>query len=146
MLNSEIAFALEKYPIRIVPAENIATTHDEVELGDKLLFKVKSDVYIDSNLLFKKDTLVIGVVEFMQDNGWANDNAEIHISKFILKDVSDEVITIESPIQLNGFELLKTKGKRFLQFFNYFGILFRGKEVDIKSGVDKAEFTIWYTK
>ena len=138
--------AAEKIPVKIIPAENISTTHDEIQVGDNLLFTVKNDVYYNRKILFAKGTKVVGYVSFFDENGWANDNAEIQLSQFKLRNTSGDLITIKSTVTLNGFELLKTKGKRLLQFFNYIGVGFRGKEVDIKYGVDKPEFTIWYVK
>lgn len=138
--------AAEKIPVKIVPAENISTTHDEIQLGDNVVFKVKNDVYYNKKLIFEKNTKVIGYVSFFEENGWANDNAEIQLSQFKLRNTSGEIITIKSNVTLNGFELLKTKGKRIAQFFNYIGVGFRGKEIDIKYDVDKPEFTIWYIK
>jgi len=146
LILSTPAKAVEKIPLKIVPAENISTAYDEVQLGDNLVFKLKNDVYDGGKIIFAKDTPVIGYVSFLDENGWTNDNAEIQLSQFKLKDTSGKIITIKSDLTLNGFELLKTKGKRTAQFFNYIGVIFRGKEIDIKCGVDNPEFTIWYIK
>ncbi len=140
----QAVFAAEKTPIKIVPAENISTCYDEIQIGDKLLFNVKNDVYVNNKLLFKKGTNVIGDVNFFDENGWGYDNAEITINKFHLRNVNGKIVTINSQIKINGFELLKTKNARVAQFFNYIGIIFRGKEIDIKYGVDSPEFVIWY--
>lgn len=140
------AFSTEKIPLKIFPAENMSTTQDEIQIGDNLLFKLKNDVYYGKKLIFAKDTPIVGYVSFFEENGWANDNAEIQLTQFKLRNSSGEIVTIKSNVTINGFELLKTKGKRIAQFFNYIGVIFRGKEVDIKYGVDKPEFTIWYVK
>ena len=139
------AFASEQIPIRIVPAERISTVHDEIQLGDDMMFKVQNDVYRNDKLIFSKDTPVLGTVDKVEDNGWANDNAEIQLETFKVRNSKNEIITIKSNVKIDGFELLKTKQKRFAQFFNYIGVIFRGKEIDIKYPEEIPVFTIWYS-
>ena len=136
--------ASEQIPVRIVPAEPISTVHDEVQLGDNIMFKVQNDVYLNDKLIFTKDALVFGTVDKIEDNGWANDNAEIRLEKFKLRNVKNEIVTIKSSVKIDGFELLKTKENRIAQFFNYIGVIFRGKEIDIKYPKEMPIFTIWY--
>ncbi|MBD9222672.1 hypothetical protein EGQ24_02040 [bacterium] len=136
--------ASEQIPVRIVPAEPISTVHDEVQLGDNIMFKVQNDVYLNDKLIFTKDALVFGTVDKIEDNGWANDNAEIRVEKFKLRNAKNEIVTIKSSVKIDGFELLKTKENRFAQFFNYIGVIFRGKEIDIKYPKEMPIFTIWY--
>lgn len=136
--------ASEQIPVRIVPAEPISTVHDEVQLGDNIMFKVQNDVFFNDKLIFAKDALVFGTVDKIEDNGWANDNAEIRLEKFKLRNVKNEIVTIKSSVKIDGFELLKTKENRFAQFFNYIGVIFRGKEIDIKYPKEMPIFTIWY--
>lgn len=136
--------ASEQIPVRIVPAEPISTVHDEVQLGDNIMFKVQNDVYLNDKLIFTKDALVFGTVDKIEDNGWANDNAEIRVEKFKLRNAKNEIVTIKSSVKIDGFELLKTKENRFAQFFNYIGVVFRGKEIDIKYPKEMPIFTIWY--
>ena len=102
-------FASEQIPVRIVPAEPISTVHDEVQLGDNIMFKVQNDVYLNDKLIFTKDALVFGAVDKIEDNGWANDNAEIRVEKFKLRNAKNEIVTIKSSVKIDGFELLKTK-------------------------------------
>lgn len=135
--------ASEQIPV-IVPAEPISTVHDEVQLGDNIMFKVQNDVYLNDKLIFTKDALVFGTVDKIEDNGWANDNAEIRVEKFKLRNAKNEIVTIKSSVKIDGFELLKTKENRFAQFFNYIGVIFRGKEIDIKYPKEMPIFTIWY--
>ncbi len=144
LISGQTVFAAQKTPIKIVPAENISTCYDEIQTGDKLLFQVKNDVYVDKQLIFKKGANVIGYVNFFCENGWGYDNAEITLNKFQLRNNEGKIVTINSEVTINGFEMLKTKGARFAQFFNYIGVVFRGKEIDIKHGVDNPEFVIWY--
>ena len=136
--------ASEQIPVRIVPAEPISTVHDEVQLGDNIMFKVQNDVYLNDKLIFTKDALVFGAVDKIEDNGWANDNAEIRVEKFKLRNAKNEIVTIKSSVKIDGFELLKTKENRLAQFFNYIGVIFRGKEIDIKYPKEMPIFTIWY--
>ena len=112
------AFASEQIPIRIVPAERISTVHDEIQLGDNIMFKIQKDVYRNDKLIFAKDTPVLGTVDKVEDNGWANDNAEIQLETFKVRNSKSEIVTIKSRVKIDGFELLKTKQKRFAQFFN----------------------------
>ena len=142
LLSSNAVFA-EKLPIKIAPAENISTAYDQIELGDYLKFKVVNDVYYNNQIFIKKDTPILVKVDFLSDNGWVSDNAEIDSQHFITKDATGKKIAFESNLSINGFELLKTKGNRFAQFFNYIGSIARGKEIDIKYGIDNPIFTIW---
>ena len=139
------AFASEQIPIRIIPAERISTVHDEIQLGDNIMFKVQNDVYRNDKLIFAKDTPVLGTVDKIEDNGWANDNAEIQLETFKVRNSKNEIVTIKSNVKIDGFELLKTKQKRFAQFFNYIGVIFRGKEIDIKYPEEMPVFTVWYS-
>ena len=145
LLIGSSAFALEQIPIRIVPAERISTVHDEIQLGDDIMFKVQNDVYHNDKLIFSKDTPVLGTVDKVEDNGWANDNAEIQLETFKVRNSKNEIVTIKSNVKIDGFELLKTKQKRFAQFFNYIGVIFRGKEIDIKYPEEMPVFTVWYS-
>ena len=147
-------FASEQIPVRIVPAERISTVHDEIQLGDNIMFKTKDDVYYNTAepthttikpiTVISSVTPVFGIVDKIEDNGWAHDNAEILLEKFKLKNTKQEVVTINSQVKINGFELLKIKQKRFAQFFNYIGVVFRGKEIDVRYPDETPEFTIWY--
>lgn len=145
LLIGSSAFASEQIPIRIVPAERISTVHDEIQLGDNIMFKIQKDVYRNDKLIFSKDTPVLGTVDKIEDNGWANDNAEIQLETFKVRNSKNEIVIIKSNIKIDGFELLKTKQKRFAQFFNYIGVVLRGKEIDIKYPDEMPVFTVWYS-
>ena len=145
LLIGSSAFALEQLPIRIVPAERISTVHDEIQLGDNIMFKIQKDVYHNDKLVFSKDTPVLGTVDKVEDNGWANDNAEIQLETFKVRNSKSEIVTIKYRVKIDGFELLKTKQKRFAQCVNYIGGVFRGKEIDIKYPDEIPVFTIWYS-
>lgn len=133
----------EEMPVKIIPAQKISTCHDEIEVGDKIKFLTEKDVYKNGKLYIKKNTPVYGTVDYVSENGWASDNAQIDILKFQTKSVSGKEITISSPVSVNGFEILKYKGKRTAQIFNYCGVAFRGKEVEIIPKKDKLQFNIW---
>lgn len=134
----------EESPLTIKPAQKISTCYDEVEVGDKVKFTVVKDTYKNGKLYIKKDTPVYGSVDYVSSNGWNFDNAQIDFKQFITKTVSGEKLTIDNPISINGYEILKYKSNRVAQMFNYCGLAFRGKEVEIVPEKDKkVEFNIW---
>lgn len=133
----------EDTPVRITPAQKISTCYDEIEVGDKIKFSFVKDVYKDGNLYLKKGDLIYGIVDYIDDNGWYYDSAQIDFKYFKTKTVDGKTITIESPLTINGFEILKYKSNRTAQFFNYCGGAFRGKEVDINPQKEKIQFNIW---
>lgn len=133
----------ENIPITIIPAVKISTCYDETEVGDKIKFIITKDVYKHGNLYIKKDTPIYGLVDFVSDNGWYYDNAQIDFKEFRTKTVDGKLIIITSPLSINGFDILKYKNKRIAQYIGYCGILFRGKEVEIIPPQDKIEFEIF---
>lgn len=137
----------EIIPIKIKPSKKITTCHDETQTGDILKFKTIKDVYTNNELFIKKNSPVIGYVDYVQDNGWQYDNAQIDIKKFKTRDINGNLIEINSLLEINGFELLKYKSNRPAQFFNYIGSYFRGKEVEIEPEKDtNVIFNIWLVK
>lgn len=133
----------EKTAVKIKPAQRISTCHDEIEIGDRIKFITAKDIYKNGKLYIKKDTPVYGTVDYVSHNGCSYDNAQIDFQNFKTKTTNDKTITISSPMSINGFDTLKYKGKRFAQFFNYCGVVFRGKEVDINPKDDNITFNIW---
>lgn len=133
----------ETTPAKIKPAQHITTCYDEIEVGDKIKFTVIKDIYKNGELYIRKDTPIYGIVDYISDNGWSYDNAQIDIKYFKTRTVDGDMLNIESPISINGFEILKYKGKRFAQFFNYCGIALRGKEIEIIPEKDNVQFNIW---
>lgn len=137
----------EKLNIDIQPIELISTCHDETQINDIIRFKILNDVYYNDKLYIKKNSRLIGIVDYVQDNGWDYDSAQIQMKKFKTRDVNGNIVEIQYPLEIDGFEILKYKGKRFAQMFNYAGILWRGKEIEIIPNQDKnVTFTIWLTK
>lgn len=133
----------EDTPVKIKPAQKISTCYDEIEIGDKIKFITTKDIYKNGQLYIKKDTPVYGIVDYINENGWSYDNAQIDFKYFKTKNIDNKTVTIESPISINGFEILKYKNNRFAQFFNYCGVAFRGKEVEIIPEKDKLQLNIW---
>ncbi len=133
----------EDTPVKIRPAQKIATCHDEIEVGDKIRFETIKDISKNGRLYIKKGTPVYGLVDYVSENGWAYDNAQIDFKTFYTKDINGRKITIYSPVVINGFDILQYKGNKFAQFFNYCGVAFRGKEVEIIPSKDNIKFNIW---
>ncbi|MBR6127976.1 hypothetical protein IKQ21_09860 [bacterium] len=130
------------FSIKLVPTGKISTTHDELEYGDIIEFKSAYDVYKNEKLYIKANTPVFGEIDYIDENGWCFDNAAIYIKKFKTKTVEGENVTLNSYLKIEGLELLQYKSKRIAQFFNYISVLFRGKEVDIKTCDTNVNFVI----
>ena len=133
----------ENTPIKITPAQNISTCYDEIQVGDIIKFSTVKDVYKNGKLYIKKGTPIYGTVDYVSENGWSYDNAQIDFKKFKTKTAEGKIINFTSPLPINGFDILTYKGKRIAQFFNYCGVAFRGKEVEIIPSKDNIEFNIW---
>lgn len=142
LLSANTAFA-EKYPVKIMPAQIIATCHDEIETGDKIKFTTINDVYKNNSLYIKAGTPVIGKVDYIDENGWVGDNAEILLKKFKTKDINGNSVVIKSNVTINGFEELKDKNPKIQRFFHYLSAPIRGKEVEIIPSKDTSTFTLW---
>ncbi len=134
---------IEELALPIKPSEKISTCYNEVENGDKIRFTLTKDVYKNGTLFIKKGAPVIGIVDYISENGWSYDNAQIDFQEFRVKDIHGNIIKFNSPLSIDGFEILKYKGNRAAQFFNYCGVFFRGKEIEILPETDNIEFVIW---
>lgn len=132
----------EENELFITPAQAISTCYDEIELGDYIKFTTAKNFYKNGKIYIKKDTPVIGKVDYVNENSWNFDNAQIDFKYFQTTDINGKTLNIESPLSINGFEIIKYKGKRIAQFFNYCGLAFRGKEIEILPDKDKIEFKI----
>lgn len=130
------------YIIKIKPNQKIATTLDQIEVGDKISFIVMEDVYKNGKLFIKEGEIIIGEVDNFYENGWCADNATINLKKFTTRDINGKTQVLYSNLDINGFEILKYKSKRFAQFFNYIPTFIRGKEVDIKEYDKNVDFCI----
>ena len=132
------AFA-EKIPVKLTNAELLSTKHDEIEVGDLIDFKTLNDIYVEDKLYIKKGTKVVGAVDFVHNNGWGGDNAEIKVEKFILKNANGEKITINYPISINGNSETANSFKQ-LVLSNIF-IFIRGSEIYIEP--KKIHFSVF---
>lgn len=92
----------EKIAVKIAPAQVISTHHDEIETGDWVKFEVAKDVYLNNVLYISKNTEIIGVVDFVHQNGWGGDCAQIYFKNFYTKDVNNKKVVISYPIEING--------------------------------------------
>lgn len=138
LLNANFVLA-EKVPLKLVPAQNISTCHDEIETGDKILFMAKNN----PKMKIKQDIGIIGIVDYVQDNGWGPESAEIQFKKFIVTLADGKQVTYNSPLTINGFEELKYRYPKSKRFFEYIPVFLRGKEIDIRTEKDKPVYNIW---
>lgn len=138
LLCANCAFA-ERVPIKLIPAQNISTCYDEIEPGDKIYFVAKSS----PKLKIQMNTAIVGIVDYVQDNGWGPENAEIQFKKFIITLENGKQVTYNSSLTINGYEELKYRYPKTKRFFEYFGLVVRGKEIDIREGKDKPVYNIW---
>ncbi len=145
LLNAGISFAVEeKVPIRIAPLEPISTAFDETEVGDRIPFAVVQDVYKNGKIFIRKGTTIYGTVDYVKENGWVGDNAEVEFKTFRVRNAEGKLTTINSELLLTGFNTLKWYNPKWKRFFNYCSLIFRGNEVDINPNTSNPEFNIWY--
>lgn len=104
----------DKIPIKITPIQVISTHNNETEIGDWIDFEIVEDVYENDDVIFKKGTKVIGIVDFVHPNGWLGDAAEVSLKKFVTVDAKHKKVEIDSPVLLNGNMLLKDQSKQCL--------------------------------
>lgn len=120
----------EKIPVKIAPTQIISTNHDEVETGDWMNFETTQDVYVNDKLYIKKNTPVSGFVDLVHPNGWANDKAEIYISKFSFNDVNNNRCETNSSLRIETVPSAKPSIK---ELFTYYVLgTFRGSEIFIE--------------
>lgn len=136
--------AEEKIPIKISPLEPISTAYDETEVGDSIPFFVVEDVYKNDKLFIKKGTTLYGTVDFVKENGWLGDHAEVEFKVFRVRNAQGKLSTFNSELLLTGANTLKWFNPGWKRFFNYCTIIFRGNEVDINPNTSEPVFNIWY--
>lgn len=129
----------EKIPVKITPIQLISTHYDNIEVGDKLAFQVVNDVYVKNKLFIKKGENIWGIVDFVHNNGWAGDSAEIKLEKFITKNVDGERIIINSNIRLDGNTETANSTKQIIA--SKILVLVRGSEIFIEP--DTITFNIF---
>lgn len=127
----------EKVPVKISPIQVISTNHDEIEVGDWIKFTTVNDVYVNDNLYIKKNTDIIGIVDFIHNNGWGGDSAEVVFKTFYTKDVNNNKVTISYPLDINGnWEMTNTIRSASTHSLGSVipcvGFIFRGAEIYIE--------------
>lgn len=132
----------EKVPLKITPIQIIKTDKDDVQLGDWVDFATVNDVYLNNELYIKKGTPVIAVVDFVHENGWVKDNAEIRFKTFYTTDIKQNKIEINFPFNLTQRLLVKDDVKKLigLELIN----TIRGSEVYIEP--DTKTFNIFFDR
>jgi len=147
LLSANLSFAIyveEKIPIKIRPIDPITTTYDQVEVGDNIRFSVVDDVYVNDKLFITQDTEMYGIVDFVKENGWFGDNAEVEFRVFKVRNAQGKLTTFSSELSLDGFNTLRWYNPKWKRFFNYCSLIFRGNEVDIHPDANPV-FNIWFT-
>ncbi len=129
------AFA-EKIPVKITPIQIISTSHDEIEVGDKLVFEVVNDVYKDNKLFIKKGSTIRGVVDFVHPNGWFGDAANVKLLNFYTVDANDKKVEISYPVNVKG-GIIRSENKQswiraFAIVINPLLVLIRGSEIFVE--------------
>lgn len=135
-----------KIPLKITPAEVITTAHDEVENGDKLLFKLVSDTRLGDKVIFEAGSMLVAYVDYVTDNGFGYDSANIWCRKvWIKKNDNNYTKSYDTDFSINGFSLLKGLYPKTRRFFEYVGLILstRGKEINFDPSRDKCVITVW---
>lgn len=96
----------EKIPLKITPVQIISTHHNEVETGDWIRFELVQDAYSESGLFLKKGSTVIGVVDYVLENGFCRDHAEIYFKKFIVLKPNGQKLEIPYNLKLGREDYL----------------------------------------
>jgi len=146
----------EKIPVKISPIQIISTHHDEIETGDWIKFETVKDVFIDEKLYIPQSTEIIGVVDFVHQNGWAGDSAEIKFKNFYTKDINNKKVLISYPLDLEGNVEMANDSRQFptglvsnLAYYinrniKYANFLIRGSEIFIEP--DTKTFNVFLTQ
>ena len=156
VLASTVPAFAEKISVKIAPAQIISTNLDEIEVGDRINFEAVNDVYINSKLYISKGSKIVGVVDFVHNNGWGGDSAEIVFKNFYTTDVNDNKVIISYPLVIDGKEEMASNVRevankglvavgprvvtrfvrpfRFLhyQYLSYVGFAIRGAEINVE--------------
>lgn len=127
--SSAMAYAAEKIPVKITPAEVYSTETDSIEIGDILDFKVVQDVYYDNKLYAKKNSMVTAYVEYVNENGWAGEHSFIRLSNLKLYGTNNKVIPLDKNIVLSGKNYYKKKNTKTGKFIHNITFWARGDEL-----------------
>src|SRR5574344_2392051 len=96
----------EKIAVKISPTQILSTHRDEIETGDIIEFETANDVYFDEKIYIKASTPVYAAVDYVHENGWGGDGAEIIFKKFTTKDTLGNKISTESQVIIRGNDIL----------------------------------------
>ena len=138
-------FASDKLPVKVTLLNTINTSHDEIEVGDIIPFEVVRDVYYNEKVIIPNGTIIYGTVDYVSENGWCFDNAQIELKTFEIAYYPEgKRVKFQSELTIDGFDTLKYYYPKWKRFFQYIGTAFRGKEVYITPDY-KIVFNIWYS-
>ena len=137
------AFGYDKLPVKITPSSTVSTVFDEIEVGDIVQFKTVNDVYKNDNVLIPAGTVILGTVDYLSENGWCFDNAQIEFKKFEIIFDDGKKLKFQSELTIDGLDMLKYYYPKWKRFFQYIGTIFRGKEIDISTNPEII-FNLWY--
>jgi len=133
------AASAEKTPVRLTMAQVVSTVHDETQIGDWIDFRVVNDVYIGNDLYIKNGTPVIGIVDFVHENGFIHDNAEISMKKFMLSNINSNKVEFCYPFVTT--QMLVTKNNVKEETIRTILAVIRGSEIYIEP--DTLVFTVF---
>ena len=122
----------EKIPVKIELNQIVSTEADNAfEVGDEIEFRVVNDVYSNGNIFVRKNTPVYGIIDFIHDNGWIGDSAEIRLKTFVFKDANGKKISADFPLDIDRQYNTENKKKNFTSGRMLFLSIFRGNELNI---------------
>lgn len=138
------AFA-EKIPVKIVPIQVVSTHHDETQVGDWINFETVNDIYVNDKLYIPKGKKVIGIVDYVHENGWLADSADITFKEFITSDINNNKINIPYNLKIKGNVYLEGEKREFITYtvyaFEWLAFFLRGPEIFIEP--DTLTFNIF---
>lgn len=138
------AFAYEKLPVKVTLLNTITTANDEIEVGDIIPFEVVRDVYRNDKIIIPNGTIIYGTVDYVYENGWCFDNAQIELKNFEIAYYPDgKREKFQSNLTIDGLDTLKYYYPKWKRFFQYIGTVFRGKEIDLTPH-HEIVFNLWY--
>lgn len=135
----------EKISVKIGPAQVISTHHDDTQVGDWINFETLNDIYVNNKLYIPKGKKVIGVVDYVHENGWLADSADITFKEFITSDVNNKKVVIPYTLKIKGNVYVEGEKREFISYAAYaiswLGFFLRGPEILIEP--DTLTFNIF---
>lgn len=86
----------------ISPVQVISTNSEDLEVGDKIKFLAVKDVYLNNKIYISKDSEICGTIDFIHNNGWMGDKAEILVNEFYVRTNEDKNIMIKYPLKISA--------------------------------------------